>query len=64
MDMLEEGLAEMAERDREILVMRHFERMSNIEVASELGLERSAASKRYLRALDRLRALLGEGESA
>ena len=36
-----------------VLVMRHFEQLSNVETAHELGLEKSAASKRYLRALQR-----------
>lgn len=41
--------------DREILVMRHFEELSNSEAAAELGLAPGTASKRYMRALGRLR---------
>jgi RNA polymerase sigma-70 factor, ECF subfamily len=46
--------------DREVLVLRHLEELSNNEVAEVLGIDRFAASKRYLRALARLRAMLGE----
>lgn len=44
--------------DREILALRHFEQMSNAETASVLGIEESAASKRYSRALQRLASLI------
>ncbi len=47
-------------RDREILTLRHFEELTTEESARVLGIERSAASKRYLRALQRLRRLIGE----
>jgi RNA polymerase sigma-70 factor, ECF subfamily len=41
--------------DREVLVLRHFEQLTNEETAQVLGLSRSAASKRYVVALGRLR---------
>ncbi|HEX8916676.1 MAG TPA: sigma-70 family RNA polymerase sigma factor, partial [Humisphaera sp.] len=44
--------------DREILTLRHFEELSNNEVAQTLGLEKAAASNRYVRALTRLRQAL------
>jgi RNA polymerase sigma-70 factor (ECF subfamily) len=44
--------------DREILALRHFEELSNGEAAEVLGLSKSAASARYVRALGRLRDLL------
>ncbi len=44
--------------DREIIALRHFEELSNSEAAEVLGLEASAASKRYVRALKRLQAVL------
>jgi RNA polymerase sigma-70 factor (ECF subfamily) len=50
-----DGLSEM---DREILLLRHFEELSNQEVASVLKIEQKAASIRYFRALDRLRKAL------
>ena len=39
--------------------MRHFEQLSNQDVARTLGLSEPAAGMRYLRALRKLRALLG-----
>jgi RNA polymerase sigma-70 factor (ECF subfamily) len=54
--------------DREVLVLRHFEHLSNGEVAELLGLGKSAASKRYVAALKRLGEIMsqlpGFGESA
>ena len=50
----------MDEADREILALRNFEQLSNAEVALELGIETSAASKRYMRALARLQKILKE----
>src|SRR3954449_11799487 len=44
--------------DREILALRHFEELSNGEVADVLGLSKTAANNRYIRALGRLRDLL------
>ena len=44
--------------DREILVLRHDEQMSNGDAAAALGLTFKAASKRYTRALDRLEKIL------
>jgi RNA polymerase sigma-70 factor, ECF subfamily len=44
--------------DREVLVLRHFEHLGNGEVAELLGLSPAAASKRYISALKRLKALL------
>jgi RNA polymerase sigma-70 factor, ECF subfamily len=56
-------LLQMEEGDREIILLRHFEQLSNGEVAQALGLSEAAASMRHLRALRRLRALLGETPS-
>jgi RNA polymerase sigma-70 factor (ECF subfamily) len=44
--------------DREILALRHFELLSNSEAAEVLGLKKSAASNRYVRALERLKDIL------
>jgi RNA polymerase sigma-70 factor (ECF subfamily) len=55
---LEEALGAMEPLDREILSLRHFEQLSNAEAAQELGLEEAAASKRYVRALRRLKGVL------
>ena len=44
--------------DREVLAMRHFEMMTNEEIAGLLGLTKAAASNRYMRALRRLHCVL------
>jgi RNA polymerase sigma-70 factor (ECF subfamily) len=60
---LQAALATLDEDDREVICMRHFEQLSNQEVAATLELTEAAASMRYLRALRRLRALLVPPES-
>jgi RNA polymerase sigma-70 factor (ECF subfamily) len=52
------ALEELDELDREVLAMRTFEQLTNDEVASELGLDKSASSKRFTRALQRIRPAL------
>lgn len=56
---LESALQAMDEIDREVLVLRHFEDLTNKEVAELLGIGENAASNRYVRALGRLKGLLG-----
>lgn len=51
----EAAIEEMDDQDQEIIVMRHFENLTNQEVAQVLGLTEPAASMRYLRAMRRLR---------
>jgi RNA polymerase sigma-70 factor (ECF subfamily) len=46
--------------DREVLALRHFEHLSNNEVAELLSLTKAAASKRYIAALKRLKAILAD----
>ena len=55
---LQEALNRMDPLDREILVLRHYEQMTNGDAAAALGLDKSAASKRYTRALVRLKEIL------
>ncbi len=55
---LQEALNRMDPLDREILVLRHYEQMTNTDAAAALGLDKSAASKRYTRALVRLKEIL------
>jgi RNA polymerase sigma-70 factor (ECF subfamily) len=57
---LQEALNSMDPMDREVVVLRHFEELNNIETAAVLGIEPSAASKRYLRAIRRLKAILDQ----
>jgi RNA polymerase sigma-70 factor, ECF subfamily len=52
------ALGQLDEDDQEIILMRHFEQLSNQEVAESLELTEAAASMRYLRAVRRLRDLL------
>ncbi len=56
--MLQEVINNMDDIDREILALRHFEELSNEETAQVLGIKRSVASSRHLRALKRLRQVL------
>jgi RNA polymerase sigma-70 factor (ECF subfamily) len=56
--MLQEAINSMDEIDREILALRHFEELSNTETAQVLGIKRSAASSRHLRAIKRLKEVL------
>jgi RNA polymerase sigma-70 factor (ECF subfamily) len=56
------ALESMDPIDREILVLRHFDELSNNEVAALLGLQKAAASNRYVRALRRLREILAGTE--
>jgi RNA polymerase sigma-70 factor (ECF subfamily) len=53
-----EALARLSDADREVLVMRGYEGLSNAEVAATLGIEPVAASQRFGRAVLRLRNLL------
>jgi RNA polymerase sigma-70 factor (ECF subfamily) len=57
---LEEALNQMDPLDREVLALRHFEELSNNEVAEVLGIQKAAASKRYVRALARLKDALAD----
>jgi RNA polymerase sigma-70 factor (ECF subfamily) len=56
---LQDSLDAMDAIDREVLVLRHFEELSNSEAAATLDPQESAASKRYIRALRRLKDALG-----
>lgn len=52
------ALEELDEIDREVLVLRYFEQLSNEDAAAELGIDPAAASKRFARALQRIRPAL------
>ena len=56
--IVQEALNGMDPIDREVLALRHFEHLSNEETALVLGLTKSAASNRYIRALKRLKEIL------
>jgi RNA polymerase sigma-70 factor (ECF subfamily) len=55
---LNAAIDQLSDDDREIILMRHHEALSNQEVAHALQLTEAAASMRYLRALRRLRMVL------
>src|SRR5437773_1117478 len=52
---VQEALNSMDPNDREVLILRHFEELSNVETAEVLGIKPSAAVNRYVRALKRLK---------
>ncbi len=54
---VQEALNGMDPHDREVLVLRHFEELSNAEAAAVLGVKPSAAVNRYVRALKRLKGV-------
>lgn len=58
--MVERAIAELAPLEREVLALRHFEELTNAEVAEELGVSGKAASIRYVRALRRLKDVLSQ----
>jgi RNA polymerase sigma-70 factor (ECF subfamily) len=55
---LEEALNSLSPFDREIIALRNYEQVSNVEASEILQLTPSATSNRYLRALERLREVL------
>ena len=57
---VQEALARLAEADREVLLMRHYEDLPYEDIGCILGIEPAAARKRAGRALVRLHALLAE----
>jgi RNA polymerase sigma-70 factor (ECF subfamily) len=57
---LQEALNGMDPLDREVLALRHFEQLTNAEVARVLRVTEAAAGKRHLRALERLREILAQ----
>ena len=64
---VQRAIGQLDEDDREIILMRYVEQLSNQDVASTLGLTEAAASMRCLRAVRRLQSLLlspGEGASS
>ena len=59
-NLVRTAIDQMDSLDREVLALRHFEELTNSEVAEALGIEQKAASIRYIRALRRLKAILAE----
>jgi RNA polymerase sigma-70 factor (ECF subfamily) len=59
-DCVRAALACLKPSDREVLVLRYLEGLSNSEAAAVLGVGESTVGMRHLRALERLRIMLGE----
>ncbi|HKI36190.1 MAG TPA: sigma-70 family RNA polymerase sigma factor [Gemmataceae bacterium] len=59
-ERVQAALAALGERDRELLVLRYLEQLSTRDVAAVLGITEGAMKVRHLRALERLRKLLGD----
>lgn len=57
---VQELLNGMDDDDREIIAMRHFEQLTNSEIAQVLGVSVQAASNRYYRALGRVRDAMAQ----
>ena len=50
----------LSDEDREVILMRHFEELTNLEVAETLGIKPTTATMRHGRALARLRKQLSK----
>jgi RNA polymerase sigma-70 factor (ECF subfamily) len=61
-ELLRAALFRLAERDREVLILRHLEQLSVKEIAAVLGITEGAVKVRHVRALERLRQVLDEDE--
>ena len=59
-EQLEAALETMDPIDREVLALRHFEELTNSEVAEVLDIQQKAASIRYVRAIKRLKGILSQ----
>ena len=57
---VQQALAQLPTRDREVLALRHLEQLSTRDMAAVLGITEGAVKTRHLRALQRFRELLGE----
>jgi RNA polymerase sigma-70 factor, ECF subfamily len=60
LSLVQSAMDQMDPIDREVLALRHFEELTNSEVAEALGIEQKAASIRYIRALRRLKEILAQ----
>ncbi len=57
---LQEALNDMDPLDREMLALRHTERLTNAEAGQVLGISEAAAGQRHFRALKKLKAILAD----
>jgi RNA polymerase sigma-70 factor (ECF subfamily) len=65
---VDDALDRLSPIDRDVLVLRHLEELSNLETARVLGISPTAACNRYVRALERFKKILdtlsGVGETS
>jgi len=61
-ELVRQAVEAMDSIDREVLALRHFEELTNQETAEVLGIQTKAASIRYVRALRRLKEILGHAD--
>lgn len=61
---VEHAISLLDEKDCEIIVMRHYEHLTNQEIGKVLDLTEPAASMRYLRAIRRLRVVMQESSDS
>ena len=54
------AMQQLDDDERDVILWRHFEQLSNRDIAQLLGVTEAAAGKRYIRALERLRGLLAD----
>jgi RNA polymerase sigma-70 factor, ECF subfamily len=57
-EVLRQVLGTLGDDERDLILWRHFEQLSNRDIARLLNITEAAAGKRYIRALERLRGLL------
>ncbi|MFY9252572.1 MAG: sigma-70 family RNA polymerase sigma factor [Fuerstiella sp.] len=57
-EQIRQVVAEMDPTDQEVLALRHYEELSNSEVAQVLEISTTAASTRYIRALKKLQEVM------
>jgi RNA polymerase sigma-70 factor (ECF subfamily) len=55
-----DALEQLSDGDRELLIMRYLEQLSTAEIAAVLDISRTACRVRTLRALERLRNVMGD----
>jgi RNA polymerase sigma-70 factor (ECF subfamily) len=60
---VQSAIASLEDEDREVILMRDFEGMANHDVAQVLGISASGATRRYGRAIFRLKQILDSGSA-
>jgi RNA polymerase sigma-70 factor (ECF subfamily) len=59
-ERVQAALAQLGQADREVLVLRYLEDLSNADIAATLEISEGAVKMRHLRALERLHGLLAD----